>query len=448
MNRARLTQGPVSRVLVRLAGPMTIGLLSIFFFNLADTYFVAQLGTRQLAAMSFTFPVVMVLLGVSFSLSTGTTSEVSRAIGAGNEAAVRRLASDSIALSFLVVALVAGLGMLTIDPLFRLLGAGPDILPLIRDYMLIWYGGIAFLVVPMVANASIRAGGDTRFPAMIMVAAMVTNLVLDPILIFGWFGIPRMELRGAAWATVIARAGTMVASLAILHYRDRMLDFRPPSLAHVWRSWRAVLSIAVPTAATNFMQPVAMGIATRLIAQFGAPAVAAWGAGERISAFALIPVSAVCSALVPLVGQNWGAREYARVHQARRYCNLFSLAWGVGMLGLLRLAGEPLAAVFSAEPAVQREIVRYLWIIPFGYALYGVLNVSEETLNAIGRPLAAALQTLIHMFLFYVPLAFAGGRTAGLPGLLWGIALANILGGMLAYALSQFICSRWKPARP
>lgn len=158
MNRARLTQGPVSRVIIRLAGPMTIGLLSIFFFNLADTYFVAQLGTRHLAAMSFTFPVVMVLLGVSFSLSTGTTSEVSRAIGAGNEAAVRRLASDSIALSFLVVALLAGLGMLTIDPLFRLLGAGPDILPLIRDYMLIWYGGIAFLVVPMVANASIRAG--------------------------------------------------------------------------------------------------------------------------------------------------------------------------------------------------------------------------------------------------------------------------------------------------
>ncbi len=208
-----------------------------------------------------------------------------------------------------LVALVAGMGMVTIDPLFTLLGAGPEIIPLIRDYMLIWYAGIAFLVVPMVANASIRAGGDTRFPAMIMVAAMLTNLALDPILIFGWFGIPRMELKGAAWATVIARAGTMVASLAILHYRDHMLDFRPPSLVQLWRSWKAVLGIAVPTAATNFMQPLAMAIATRLIAQFGAPAVAAWGAGERITAFALIPVAAVCSALVPLVGQNWGARS-------------------------------------------------------------------------------------------------------------------------------------------
>ena len=334
--------------------------------------------------------------------------------------------------------------MVTIDPLFSLLGAGPEILPLIRDYMLIWYAGIAFLVVPMVANASIRAGGDTRLPAMIMVAAMVTNLALDPILIFGWFGIPRMELKGAAWATVISRAGTMVASLAILHYRDHMLDFRPPSLVQLWRSWKAVLGIAVPTAATNFMQPLAMAVATRLIAQFGAPAVAAWGAGERITAFALIPVAAVCSALVPLVGQNWGAQKYSRVHQARRLGYLFSIAWGVAMLGLLRLAGEPLAAIFSAEPDVGREIVRYLWIMPFGYALYGVLNVSEETLNAIGRPLAATLQTLIHMFLFYVPFAFAGARIAGLAGLLWGVAVANILGGIVAYGLSQFICTRGK----
>ncbi len=114
------------------------------------------------------------------------------------------------------------------------------------------------------------------------------------------------------------------------------------------------------------------------------------------------------------------------------------------MLGLLRQAGEPLAAIFSAEPDVGREIVRYLWIMPFGYALYGVLNVSEETLSAIGRPLAAALQTLIHMFWFYVPLAVAGARIAGLAGLLWGRAVANILGGTVAYGLSQFICMRGK----
>ena len=442
MARAKLTTGPVSRALFSLAMPMIIGLLSVIFFNLADTYFVSRLGTAELAAMSFTFPVVMVLFGVSFSLSTGTTSLVSRAIGRGDEGAIKRIASDSLTLSFIVVAIVAGVGMVTIDPLFTLMGASPEVLPLIRDYMFIWYPGIAFLVVPMVANASIRASGDTKFPAMMMVGAMVTNLVLDPIMIFGMFGFPRMELKGAAWATVISRGGTMVAALAILHFRERLLDFRTASLGQVWQSWRAILGIAVPVGATNIMQPVAMAVVTRLIAQFGPGAVAAWGAGERITAFALIPVMAVCSALVPLVGQNWGAQEYDRVNEARRYAYLFSVGWGLLVLGGMWLVAESVATVFSTEPGVLEEIMRYLWIMPFGYALYGVLNVSEETLNAVGRPLVAALQTLIHMFVFYAPLALLGAYLLGFAGLLWGVTVANLLGGAVAYGLSQFICLR------
>ena len=420
--------------------PMTIGLLSVVFFNLADTYFVSRLGTEELAAMSFTFPVVMVLFGVSFSLSTGTASVVSRAIGAGNENLIKRVASDSLTLSFLIVGLVALAGMMTIDPLFTAMGASPEILPHIRDYMFIWYPGIAFLVVPMVANASIRARGDTRVPAMMMVGAMVTNLILDPIMIFGLYGCPRLELKGAAWSTVISRGGTMIAALAVLHFRDRMLDFRTPTMGMVWKSWRAILGIAVPVGATNLMQPIAMGVVTRLIAQFGPAAVAAWGAGERITAFALIPVMAVCSALVPLVGQNWGAQKYDRVNDARRYGYLFSVVWGLLILGIMRLVEKPVASVFSTEPGVLQEILRYLWIMPFGYALFGVLNVSEETLNAVGRPMVAALQTLIHMFVFYAPLALLGAYLLGFAGLLYGVTAANLLGGAVAYVLSQFVC--------
>lgn len=421
---------------------MTIGIFSVFVFNLADTLFVSRLGTQQLAAMSFTFPVVMVLMGITFALSTGTASVVSRAIGQGDEALVKRLASDSLSLSFLTVVLVTIVGMLTIDPLFSALGAGADILPLIRDYMLIWYPGVACLVIPIVANASIRAGGDTRFPAMVMVGAMVMNLVLDPIFIFGWFGVPRLELQGAAISTVIARALTMFAALAVLHFRDHLLDFRAPSLRQVLASWRQISSIAIPVAATNVMQPVAMGVVTRMIADFGPAAVAAWGAGERVSAFVMVPVFAVCSALVPLVGQNWGAGEFDRARQARNAGFLFAFGWGMLMLGLIWLGSGHIATIFGTDPDLMRELVQYLWIMPVGYALYGVLNVSEETLNAVGRPILAAGQTVIHMFVFYAPLALAGAWYAQMPGLLWGVATANALGGLVAYWLSRLACAR------
>ncbi len=407
---ARLTEGPVLRTLVGLTVPMVGGLFSALTFNLADTYFVSRLGTRELAAMSFTFPVVMVLMGIAWGLGTGTISVISRAIGRGGHAAVRRLASDSLMLSFLTVLFSAGIGILTIDPLFTLLGATPETLPLIREYMVIWYPGIVFLVIPMVANAAIRATGDTRFPALIMIGATGANLILDPVLIFGWFGFPRMELRGAAVATVIARAGTMVVSLLILHFRDRMLDFSPPNLKEVWNSWKQLGTIALPASATNIMAPLSVGVVTRLIAEYGPNAVAAWGAGSRITAFTLIPVFALCSGMVPFIGQNWGAKNYSRVTQARSYAYRFAFFWGTLMLLALHLAAEPVAGLFSDQPGVVREIVLYLWILPIGYGMFGIFNVTEETLNAIGKPIVASIQTLVHMFIFYIPFALLGAH--------------------------------------
>ena len=116
------------------------------------------------------------------------------------------------------------------------------------------------------------------------------------------------------------------------------------------------------------------------------------------------------------------------MNEARRYGYLFSVGWGALVLGGMWLVAESVATVFSTEPGVLQEIMRYLWIMPFGYALYGVLNVSEETLNAVGRPMVAALQTLIHMFVFYAPLALIGAYLLGFAGLLWGVTVANCWG--------------------
>jgi putative MATE family efflux protein len=445
---ASLTQGPVAATLLRLSAPMVIGLFSVIAFNLADTFFVARLGPDALAAMSFTFPVVLLLMGVAMGLGTGTTSVLSRAIGAGDGTRVRRLASDSLVLAFVCVLLLAGVGMLTVDSLFTLLGAPPAILPLIRDYMMVWYPGMVFLVVPMVANAGIRASGDTRMPALIMVGATLSNVLLDPLLIFGLWGFPRLELQGAAIATVIARAGTMVAALAILHYRDRLLDFRPPRLGAVWDSWKEVGHIALPATATNVAEPIALGLVTRLVSSYGAEAVAAWGAGSRLAAFTLIPVFALGSGLVPFVGQNWGAGLVDRVRQARRYGFIFAFVWGLVAWAVLFAAAEPLARLFSHEAAVVELLVDFMRILPLGFALYGIFSVSEETLNAVGMPLAATLQTLVHMFLFYIPLAYAGSYLWDWLGIMGGLALADSLGGLFGLYLSLRLCRPSSGDRP
>ena len=312
--------------------------------------------------------------------------------------------------------------------------------------MLIWYPGMVCLVVPIVANAAIRATGDAKIPALIIIGGTLTNLILDPILIFGWFGFPALGLKGAAIATVIGRAGTMVISLLILHYRERLVEFSLPKFREVLDSWKTVGTIAVPATLTNLLQPVALGAITRLIAEYGAGAVAAWGAGSRVSSFVLIPIFGVCSGLVPFIGQNWGAELFGRVSKARNYGYFSAVVWGVALIGLLHVAAEPVARVFSDDADVVKEIVGYLWIVPIGYATVGILSVTEETLNAIGKPIIAAVQTLVYMFAFYIPLGFAGARMHAFTGLLWGLTAADVLGGIVGLWLARTMCRRGEHA--
>ena len=220
--RANLTEGPVGRTLVALTIPMLFAVLTMVVFNLVDTAFVGRLGTRELAAISFTFPVVLVVNSLAGGLGIGASAVISRAIGQGDRYRVQRLTTDSLALAVLVVAIFSLVGLATIDPLFRLLGAGEKILPRIREYMSVWYFGMIFVVIPMTGNNALRARGDTKTPSLIMITAAGLNCVLDPLLIFGLAGFPQMGLRGAAVATVLSRALTLPVSLSILHFRDRM----------------------------------------------------------------------------------------------------------------------------------------------------------------------------------------------------------------------------------
>lgn len=200
-----LTRGDLGRHLWKLTLPGIAGSLAIMIFNLTDTFFVSRLGTEALAAMGFTFPAVMVIGSVAMGLSLGSSSVISRAIGSQDFARARRTATDGIILAVAAVAVISTVGVLTIDPLFRLLGASGKTLELTGDYMLIWYLGAVAFIMPPVGDGALRATGDMLRPLVVMCVCALINLVLDPLLIFGLWGFPEMGVKGAALATVIAR---------------------------------------------------------------------------------------------------------------------------------------------------------------------------------------------------------------------------------------------------
>jgi putative MATE family efflux protein len=440
--KAVLTEGPVGKTLVNLTIPMMLGIISMVAFNLVDTILVGRLGAMELAALSYTFPVVLVIMSLSMGLGIGASAVISVAIGEGNHQKVQRLTTDSLVLSVLIVAVFAIVGQLTIDSVFTALGAPPHILVHTKRYMRIWYFGMICVVVPMVGNNAIRASGDTKTPAIIMTTAALVNLAVDPLLIFGLGPFPRLEIAGAAIATVCARTTTLIVSFYILAFRKRMVTFELSSFREVLDSWKRILYIGIPAASTRIIIPLATAVITRLLSSYGPETVAGYGVASRIEFFLLTVVLALSAVLGPFVGQNWGAGLHGRVRRGIQFSKHFSLIYGVVLIGVLALIARPLASVFNKNETVIANIVSYLRIVPFGYGLQGLLLVGVSALNVLNRPLHAAALSIGQMFVVYVPLAMLGSTLFGARGVYGALAFSYVLTGVMSHLLLNRILDK------
>jgi Na+-driven multidrug efflux pump len=313
------------------------------------------------------------------------------------------------------------------------MGATPDVLPLVRQYMTIWYTGVFFVMIPMVGNNAIRATGDTKTPSAIMLVAVVVNITMDPLLIFGLGPFPRLELAGAALATVLARASTFLAAIWVLYYRDKMVTLIRPRLHDVLVSWRQILYIGLPTAGSNMILPIGIGVITRLLATHSTAAVAAFGVATRIEMVALMVIMALAGVLGPFVGQNWGANRFDRVKRSVQCSQGFSFGWGLFTLTMLAIFARPVAGLFDDNPAVIAKVILYLRVVPFGYGMQGILMLSTISLNVLNRPLQAAGLTILQMFILYIPLAHLGSYLWAVPGIFAAAATANIIAGSTAF---------------
>ncbi len=432
-SQARLTQGPVGKHLVDMTVPVLYGITMMMLQGFADAWFIGQVGDRELAALSFAFPVLMIITSVAIGLGAGTSSVVARAIGSDDHRRTRRLATDSLILTFLLTLVIVVVGFLTIDPLFTLLGAPPDMLPLIGSYMRILYIGVPFVVVSMVGMSSMRATGDTRLPSKLMIIASVLNILLDPLLIFGFGPIPRMELDGAAMAALVSRGGILIGMLYLMHKRMDMLSFNKPRLAELKQSWTDILHVGLPAAGTNAIIPVATGVITATLAQYGPEAVAGFGVASRIESVMLVIYYAMSAIIGPFVGQNMSAGHVDRIYKALRLCTLFCLGSGLAIAVVLAASSDFLPGLFSDNPEVTGVASLFLWIAPVSYGTYGMVMVMNASFNGMGKPLPAVAISVGRMAVVYVPLALLGNYFFGIAGIFIAYAVANTISGLVAY---------------
>lgn len=428
-----LLNSPIPQTLKRMTLPMILGMIMLMTFGLVDTFFVSMLGTDQLAAISFTFPVTFTLISLNIGLGIGTSATIGRFMGSGQSHLAKEYATGALILSFVLVGALAIVGVFTIDPIFRLLGATDDLLPYIHDYMIVWYSAGVFLAVPMVGNSVLRAAGDTKTPSMIMAFGGLINVILDPILIFGWGPIPAMGIKGAALATAIAWAIGLFYILYLLAIKRQLILPRLLKWSEMKIVSAGILKIGLPAAGANMLTPIAGGVITAMIAGYGPEAVAAWGVGSRIESIASIIVLALSMSLPPFISQNYGANKLDRVYDSYVMSLKFVIVFQMGIFLLLWLFSPILASIFADEKQVAELIQLFLFIVPLGYGLQGVVILTNSSFNAIHKPMSALVLSIVRLFVFLVPLAYLGSYLSDIKGLFWGVVIANTLTAIVAY---------------
>jgi len=420
-----------------MMAPMIIGLIVLITNSLVDAYFVSQLGSAPLAAVSYAFPVSFIVGAIAMGLGTGTASLASRLIGAGNQEKVRQIATHSMLLGLIAGLCVVIFGLLTLEEIFSLLGADEQTMPFVKDYMEIYYWGGIFLVVPMIGNAVLRAGGDAKTPSVLMASTAVINAVLDPILIFGWFGFPALEIKGAALASVLANVVFLIASLSILIFRENLIQFRKNTVAAILHSWNQILHVGLPAIASNLIVPMSSALVTALISSFGQSAVAAYGLAGRLEAFIIIIFMALGGAIAPFVGQNYGAQEFDRLKRGFVFCVAFSFIYALFCIGFFILSVDTLLGFFTTDPEVIKTAKIQLLYCPWGYGFLGLAVIANGSFNALGKPMPAMTISIGRTLLVYVPLAYWLASSMGIRGVFIAQVLANLLAGIVGFVWYQ-----------
>ncbi len=428
-----LTEGNIKKQLLQLTWPMLMGMMGVVIFNLVDTYFVGKLGVKELAAMSFSFPVIMFLNSLSLGVGIGTSSLVARNIINTERSKVKMMASRAILLGVIVVMIFVVVGMSTIRPIFSALGAEGEVLDYVTDYMSVWYWSVPFVVIPMIGNNIVRATGNTLVPGLIMAGSSVVNVILDPIFIFGIGGFPEMGIKGAALATVFARATGLIAILYVLIKKDHLLTVKFGRVKEILATWKDVLYIAGPAALTMLITPISVGLLTKILAGFGKEAVAAFGVASRIEMFAMMVIMSLGSVLIIFVGQNLSKLKFDRIKKSLNYGLKFSISWGVFIFIVLLLFDEQIAGLFSTDKEVISIVKQYFYIIGSSYGFQGLVALSTSSFNGLNKPHPSAVFSIIRMLVLYVPLAWLGSLYLGIDGIFWAGFIANIIVGLLSF---------------
>ncbi|MDP6377614.1 MAG: MATE family efflux transporter [Pseudomonadales bacterium] len=408
---------------------MALGSVSLNVAQLAEAVYLGIVGTEALAAMGFAFPITITLFAFAGGIGTGASSVIARVIGAGKRERAAQLVTHAHILTVFIGIVLGLTGGMLAEEIAIALGARATVQTMTVEYLQVYMLGFPFFMLGMVGSTLLRATGSAASPGVVMAIGSLLQILMGPVLIFGWLGFPALGIAGAAWAYVASRT-VSVAIYAALLIRVRMLQWSFHGLA---QSWRDILHVGAPAIASGLIMPVSMLIITRLLALHGHEVVAGYNVASRVETLAHMILWSASSSIEPFAGQNWGAGNYDRVKRALSLCNRFCLAWGVFTFAMMMLFGRMIVFAIDDNPVVGEVAWAFFLIIPLSIGFMGIMQIANSCFNARGLPMPPLILAVVRTFVFYIPLAIWADSVWGYVGIFLATAFTNVVLGGFAW---------------
>ncbi|RQH03385.1 MATE family efflux transporter [Natrarchaeobius oligotrophus] len=447
-----LTDGSLVRPMFVLAWPLVVIQLLQVAYNVGDTFWLGALSPDAVGAVSLAFPLLFLLIAVGAGFTTAGAILIAQHTGAkSGEGGL--IAGQTLSFVSLLAIVLGIVGYLATDPMLALLPADADteaaIVPLAADYLRIFFLGLPFVFGFFVFVALMRGYGNTYAPMRVMVVSVVINLAIDPLLIFGVGPLPRLEVAGAAVATVISRGAATAIGFYVLYYTDVGPEMEASHFVPRLEYVSEIVRLGVPTAIEQSMTALAMVAMTAIVVTFPPAVVAAYGLGNRLISLAFLPALGMGQAMDSIVGQNLGADRPDRAESA---------TWiGAAVVGaIMAVAGliaflfpEPFVSVFLTAEAEGRAAtieygVTYLRFAAFAFVFMGVMQVVLGAFRGAGNTKTALVFAVLGLWIVRIPatyyLIFVAGW--GTTGIWAGVVVGDVVGAITA--LAWFTRGTWK----
>ena len=435
-----LTSGSLPGHIKRIAIPASIGFFFNTMFNVVDSFYAGQLGTDALAGLALSFPIFFLIIAISGGVGNGTSALSAIAIGKDNLKDYHQLALNAVVLALFIGILFGITAPLTVEPLFRLIGASGDSLRQGVSYTQAIFYGTVFFTLNFTFNGLLNSQGNTKPFRNYLIVGFFLNLILDPLFIFGWFGLPALGTRGVALATIVVQAlGSVYLFFEVS--KSEAFDWVMLKESRLSKTTiKDLLRQGIPAALNSATIALGVFVINYFVLLYGGDTtIAAYGVSLRIEQLILLPTIGLNIAVLAIVGQNYGAGHLDRILEVRKLTTKYGIViMSLGMVIVLLFA-SPLIQIFDRSPAVVDAGVTYLRIATLVFIAYIPLNISVSVLQGIKKPNFAiyigVFRQLLPFAIFYTLGTVLG---LGVLGVWYGIVLIN----WLAVAISLWYTNR------